>query len=101
MLLGFILPFALAFIGIPLESFMTSARTVGGAALVILVRTTAFVLRVAGNLLRQSSRALIIAYDIVIGVPLLIERGVTARRRARADDAPHAVGAALEAGEQP
>jgi hypothetical protein len=101
MLLGFILPFALAFIGIPLESFMTSARTVGGAALVILVRTTAFVLRVAGNLLRQSSRALIIAYDIVIGVPLLIERGVTARRRVRADDAPHAVGAALEAGEQP
>src|SRR5436853_885371 len=31
MVLGFILPFALAFIGIPLESFMTSARTVGGA----------------------------------------------------------------------
>jgi len=101
MVLGFILPFALAFIGIPLESFMTAARTVGGAALVILVRATAFVLRTAGNLLRQSSRALIIAYDIVIGVPLLIERWVKASRGARADEAPRAVGAALEAGEQP
>jgi len=101
MLLGFILPFALAFIAIPLESFMTSARTVGGAALVILVRATAFVLRVAGNLLRQSSRALIIVYDVVIGVPLLIEHWVKANRGAAANDAPPAARAALEVGEQP
>src|SRR5882672_8665859 len=101
MLLGFILPFALAFIAIPLESFMTSARTVGGAALVILVRATAFVLRVAGNLLRQSTRALIIVYDVVIGVPLLIEHWVKASRGAAADDAPPATRTVLEVGEQP
>jgi hypothetical protein len=106
MVLGFILPFALAFVAIPLESFMASARTVGGAALVILIRTTAFVLRAAGNVLRQASRALIVAYDIVIGVPLLIERWVRASRSTRSEDAPHreaprAIEPVLEAGEQP
>jgi hypothetical protein len=100
MLLGFILPFALAFIAIPLESFMASARAVGGAALVIIVRATALVLRAAGNLLRQASRALIIAYDVVIGVPLLIERWVQASRSGSTDDAPRAVRPVLEAGEQ-
>jgi hypothetical protein len=101
MLLGFILPFALAFIAIPLESFMASARAVGGAALVIVVRATAFLLRAVGNLLRQASRALIIAYDVVIGVPLLIERWVKASRSASTDDAPRAVAPAFEAGDQP
>ncbi len=101
MLLGFILPFALAFVAIPLESFMASARTVGGAALVIVIRATAFVLRAAGNLLRQSSRVLIVAYDIVIGVPLLIERWIGARRSPRPDGLARAIEPVLEAGEQP
>src|SRR5262249_20789876 len=101
MVLGFILPFALAFIAIPLESFVASARTVGGAALVIVLRAVAFVLRVTGNLLRQASRALIIAYDVIIGVPLLIEHWVKASRGAPADDTPRTIAPAFEAGEQP
>jgi len=80
MLLGFILPFALAFVAIPLESFMYSARTVGGAALVMLVRVLAFVLRVLGNLVRQLCRVLITLYDVTIVIPLLIERVVKAAR---------------------
>jgi hypothetical protein len=74
MLLGFILPFALAFVAIPLESFIGSARTVGGAALVLLARAAAFSLRLAGTLVRGLARVLITFYDIVIVVPLLIER---------------------------
>ncbi len=74
MLLGFILPFALAFVAIPLESFMVSARTVGGAALVLLARGTAFTLRLAGNLIRNLARVLITFYDVVIVLPLLVER---------------------------
>jgi hypothetical protein len=102
MVLGFILPFALAFVAIPLESFMASGRAVGGAALVILVRTMAFLLRAAGNLLRQASRALITAYDVAIGVPLLIEQWVKANRNAAQDEAaPRPVRPMLEAGEQP
>ncbi len=80
MLLGFILPFALAFVAIPLESFMHSARTVGGAALVVLVRVLAFVLRVLGNLVRQLCKVLTTLYDVTIVLPLLIERMVKTAR---------------------
>lgn len=74
MLLGFILPFALAFVAVPLESFITSARTVGGAALVVLARALAVALRVAGNFFRQLAKVLITLYDIAIVLPLLVER---------------------------
>jgi hypothetical protein len=80
MLLGFILPFALAFVAIPLESFMHSARTVGGAAFVVLVRVLAFVLRVLGNLVRQLCKVLTTLYDVTIVLPLLIERMVKTAR---------------------
>src|SRR6266571_5300450 len=58
MVLGFFLPFALAFVGVPLESFIYSVRTVGGAAVVMLVRMLAFVLRILGNLVRQLFKVL-------------------------------------------
>ena len=74
MVLGFVLPFALAFVAIPLESFIVSARTVGGATLVLLARGTAFTLRLAGNLIRNFARVLITFYDVVIVLPLLVER---------------------------
>ncbi len=95
MLLGFILPFALAFIAIPLESFIASARTVGGAALVMLTRAVAVLLRLAGNLVRQVTRVLITLYDVVIVLPLLVERLVRNGRAAK----PRAAG--LQAGERP
>lgn len=81
MLLGFILPFALAFIAIPLESLIHSARTVGGVLLAAAVRTLAFVLRLAGNIARQLSRVLIRIYDVAIVLPLLAERLVKSARR--------------------
>jgi hypothetical protein len=74
MLLGFILPFALAFIAIPLESLIHSTRTVGGVLLAGAVRAAAFVLRVAGNVVKHMSRVLIRLYDVAIVLPLLIER---------------------------
>jgi hypothetical protein len=79
MLLGFILPFALAFVAIPLESLIHSSRTVGGVLLAALVRTCAFLLRFAGNVARHLSRVLIRLYDVAIVVPLLIERLVKSR----------------------
>jgi hypothetical protein len=80
MLLGFILPFALAFVAIPLESLIYSTRTVGGVLLAGLVRALAFVLRILGNLARRLSRVLINLYDVVIVLPLLIEHLVKAPR---------------------
>jgi hypothetical protein len=87
MLLGFILPFALAFIAIPLESLIHSARTVGGVFLMALVRSLAFVLRLSGNVARQLCRVLIRLYDVAIVVPLLVERLVKAPRGGNVDTA--------------
>ena len=80
MVLGFFLPFALAFVAVPLESFVYSLRTVAGAFVVMLIRATAFVLRVLGNLIRQLCKVLIGIYDVTIVLPLLVERLVKAAR---------------------
>jgi hypothetical protein len=80
MALGFILPFALAFVAVPLESFIYSLRTVLGVMLVMLVRALAFVLRILGNVARHLSRVLITFYDVVIVLPLLVEHMVKAMR---------------------
>ena len=47
--MGFILPFALVFVAIPLETFMHSLRTVVGLAGIGLLRSLSLVLRVLGN----------------------------------------------------
>src|SRR5467141_1511722 len=80
MVLGFFLPFALAFVAVPLESFVYSLRTVGGAFVVMLIRATGFVLRVLGYVVRQLCRVLIAVYDVTIVLPLLVERLVKAAR---------------------
>lgn len=74
MVLGFILPFALAFVAIPLESLIHSARTVGGLLLLAFIRLVAFALRVLGHIAKHASRVLITLYDVVIVLPLAIER---------------------------
>lgn len=96
MLLGFILPFALAFVAIPLESLVHSGRTVGGAVLVWLVRAVGFVLRLLGNLMRHLGRVLITFYDVIIVLPLLIERVVKAARGGEADARPFGAGRAAK-----
>ena len=80
MVLGFFLPFALAFVAVPLESFIYSLRTVGGGVVVMLVRVAGFLLRVLGNVVRYLCRVLIALYDVTIVLPLLIERVVKAAR---------------------
>lgn len=74
MLLGFILPFALAFTAIPLESLIHSFRTAGGVLLLAAARLAAFALRLAGQLARHASRVLISLYDVLIVLPLFVER---------------------------
>ncbi len=76
MILGFILPFALAFVAIPLESFIYSLRTVVGVFLVILIRALAFALRFAATVSRQIGRMSISFYDVLIVLPLMVERMV-------------------------
>ena len=90
MLLGFILPFALAFVAIPLESLIHSSRTVGGVLLAALVSVLALALRVLGNASRKMSRVLITLYDVAIVIPLTVEHmaksGISLRRAAADPD---------------
>jgi hypothetical protein len=74
MIMGFILPFALAFVAIPLESFIHSLRTVLGMIALGLIHSIAFIARLVGGSARQISVMLVSLYDLFIMLPLGIER---------------------------
>jgi hypothetical protein len=82
MVMGFILPFALTFVAIPLESFISSSRTVMGFVLVGLLRATAFLLRLIGNIASYLGELLVNLYDVLIFPPLWIEKFVQSRTQA-------------------
>ncbi len=73
MIMGFVLPFALTFVAIPLESFVHSSRTVLGIAAAAFLRFLAFFCRFLGNISLNAGNFLINVYDLVIIVPLRID----------------------------
>lgn len=79
--MGFILPYALTFVAIPLESFIHSTRTVMGVAAVGLLHAVAWTLRLIGDVARYTSTALTSMYDLVIFAPLWIEQLVKGRSK--------------------
>jgi len=83
MVMGFILPFALAFAAIPLESFIASSRTVLGIVGAGVLRLVAFALRLAGTLSYYCGRFVIAVYDFVIFPALWLEETVTGAWRNR------------------
>ena len=78
MVMGFVLPFALAFVAIPLESAVHSARTVLGALSVQFLRALGFLCRFISVTFRRLAKVLEMAYDITIVIPLMFERMVGA-----------------------
>lgn len=74
--MGFILPFALVFVAIPLETFVSSTRTVLGIVASALLRALAFVLRLIGNLARYSGKMVANFYDLIIFGPLWLENSI-------------------------
>lgn len=91
MVLGFILPFALVFVAIPLESFIHASRSVFGATYETLLRTLIFVMRMYGNMVTQLGLMLMHLYDAIIFIPLRIEHALhnrAERRAAITDDVP-------------
>jgi len=89
LLLGFILPFALAFVAIPLESFINALRTVVGMMLLAVVRVLRVTLRVLGATANHVSKMLVSLYDLFVMVPLGIERLVVEQRNKAAAAAPN------------
>jgi hypothetical protein len=80
MVMGFVLPFVLAFVAIPLEVVVYSLRTVVGVVLVMLMRAISFILRFIAMIFHRLSRILVNTYDIAIVLPLLVERWVIGMR---------------------
>ena len=76
--MGFILPFALTFVAIPLETFVHSLRTVLGVTGVGLLRGLAAALRLLGAGTRYLGRFAVDVYDVVIFLPLWLEAQVKA-----------------------
>ena len=74
MTMGFILPFALMLIAIPLESFVHSLRTVIGMVGVFILRMLAFIVRQLGSLASSIGHILLNIYDLIIFIPLKLER---------------------------
>ncbi|WP_201276931.1 hypothetical protein [Microbulbifer sp. ALW1] len=71
--MGFILPFALTFVAIPLENFIASTRTVIGIVTAFFLRLLSVVLRLAGTGSLRTGTLLVRLYDIVIFFPLWLE----------------------------
>lgn len=73
MVMGFILPFALMLVAIPLESFVHSLRTVIGMIAVFMLKVLAFIIRQIGSLSSNTGHILLNIYDLIIFIPLKLE----------------------------
>jgi hypothetical protein len=72
--MGFILPFALVLVAIPLESFVHSLRTVLGVLGIVAIRSVAFSLRLLGHGFHYLGSTMIHIYDLLIFAPLWLDR---------------------------
>jgi hypothetical protein len=86
--MGFILPFALVFVAIPLETFVHSLRTVLGLIGIGFMRALSLILRVFGNGMRHVGTLAERIYDLPLFVPLWIESRVAANQASH-DQASH------------
>jgi len=77
MVMGFILPFILTFVAIPLESFVASSRTILGIITAWMLRSLAFASRLIGQLGYYTGRLMINFYDLVIFPALWLEGVLT------------------------
>jgi len=86
--MGFILPFALTFIAIPLESFIHSSRTVMGVVMAAFLRVFAVFLRFMGNISRYLGKSLVNIYDLLIFLPLWMEGIVSDKKLKTKEEIP-------------
>jgi hypothetical protein len=77
--MGFILPFALVFVAIPLETFVQSFRTVLGLVTMGALRFLSISMRVLGNTCRHLGALAERIYDLPLCLPLWIEARLATR----------------------
>jgi hypothetical protein len=81
--LGFFLPFVLAVVAIPLETFFHTGRNVFGTATAAGMRGTAAFLRVIGSVVRHLGLMLVHLYDVLAVVGIAV--GKLARKSGRSE----------------
>lgn len=86
--MGFVLPFALMFVAIPLESFIHSMRTVLGVIAIGCLRIIEWALRLGGDIVKFMGNALIQLYDFIIFAPLWIETMIKHKQDKRGPFSP-------------
>jgi hypothetical protein len=86
--MGFVLPFALVFVAIPLETFVHSLRTVVGLIGIAVLQALALVLRLLGNGARHLGALACRLYDLPLFAPLWIEARMQERARNGSTSAP-------------
>ena len=74
--MGFVLPFALVFVAIPLETFVHSLRTVVGLIAISALRALSLALRLLGNVFLYTGMLLKHVYDLPLFVPLWLEERI-------------------------
>ncbi|MGB0496065.1 MAG: hypothetical protein ACPGJI_06895 [Kangiellaceae bacterium] len=74
MVMGFILPFALAFIAIPLESFIHSLRVVMGLLAIGVLRILRISVRMVGGVSKHLFTMFTHLFDLIIMLPLSVEK---------------------------
>ena len=85
--MGFILPFALVFVAIPLETFVHSLRTVLGLVAIAVMRAISLILRVLSSGFRHVGTLIERLYDLPLFLPLWLESRVSQRPpRAEAEE---------------
>lgn len=82
--MGFVLPFALVFVAIPLETFVHSLRTMVGLIGSGALRALALILRLLGNGARHLGTLACRVYDLPLFVPLWIETRMAGNGNGRA-----------------
>jgi hypothetical protein len=77
--LGFVLPWVLAMVAVPLEMLLDSARHVLASLLVVALQVVGGLARAAARVADALTRMLTQLYDVYVGIPLRIERALHER----------------------
>ena len=99
-MIGFILPFVLMLIAIPLEMFFNSGRIVIAEIVILLVQGVAIALRIIGNIVKSAAEVIIAIYDVFIFFPLWIEEKIVNKGKAELSHQSESVAAEVEAEEK-
>ena len=84
--LGFVLPWILALVAVPLEMLLDSGRHVAASAAVLTLRLVSVVAGGAAHVSRHATGLITNVYDVYIAIPLRIETMIANARGAKNTD---------------